>query len=236
MIKIASANFFVGNTQVKKDAEFLRDLGVEVAGIQEGHSGNAQGIRNALYKTHITWWGRANTIAEQDVPVVISRKLNVQKVWTRRISKRSQKENIGMPRNATAIRFRKEKEVYTFINVHTNAAVQNRKTGQPLSTRIRRVAEFVAGMIILEAMIRNAKRKGHVIVVGDLNYRTVKSGVWKFSPQAVFKRTKMEFKAHGIDYIAWTRGLNMRNFEVIGTNKTGSDHPWLTADILPKKK
>lgn len=234
-MRIATANFYVGNTQPRKDAEQLRSLGVDVAGIQEGHSGNAYAIRDALKNDyHVFIGGKA--IEQLDTPVLLSKNFKAKKSWTRLISKRSQKENIGMPRTATAVRFEANGKKWCIINTHTNAAVQNRNTLAPLSTKIRRVAEYVAGMIVLETMIRNAlRRDDFVVVTGDLNFRTVKTGVWKFSPQALFSRTGLKFVNRGLDYLAYSPNLEVDNLKVIEPVKGGHDHPWLIVDLLPKK-
>ncbi len=235
-MRIATANFYVGNTQPRKDAEQLRQLNVDIAGIQEGHSGNLIAIRDVLKNDYRVFVG-GSAIEYQDTPILVHKEYKVLKSWSRRISRRSQKENIGMPRTATAVRIDHDKKKWTVINTHTNAAVQDRETGAPLPTRIKRVAEFVAGMIILEAMIRNAKRtSNYVVVTGDLNYRTVQSGVWKFSPQALFERTKMDFEVRGLDYIGYSRNLKVDKLQVEEPVKGGHDHPWLIAKLVPKNK
>lgn len=236
MIKVASANFYVGNPQPRADARFLASLDCDIVGIQEGH-GNIVEIKDALKDTH-RLFVTGDALERRDVPVLVPKGLHVKRFWGRQISKRSQKKNIGMPRSATAIRCVKSGKVYTFINTHTNAGVQNRTTGRPLSTKIRRVSEFVAGMIVLESMIRNAKRRGDsVIVVGDLNYRQVRSGVWKFSPQSLFNRTGLSYRARGIDYIAFTKDLTPADeLQVIGTDRTGSDHVWLVLKLKSSRR
>lgn len=235
-MRIATANFYVGNTRVAEDAKALAALKPDVVGIQEGHSGNVAKIKATISQQYRVLVG-GNSIEAQDTPVAVSRNHKVLKWWTRRISKRSQKENIGMPRTATEVRIKDEDaKTWAVINTHTNAAVQNRETKQPLPKTIRRVAEFIAGMIVLEAMIRRAKKEcNYVVLTGDLNYRVVKTGIWKFSPQALFARTKMDFVVEGLDYIAFSRNLRVKNKRVIPPVKGGHDHPWILVDLDPKK-
>jgi endonuclease/exonuclease/phosphatase family metal-dependent hydrolase len=238
-LKVASANFYYQNKQPKKDALFLASLGVDVAGIQEGTGGNAQDIKEALDHRYDTFWRKDTDRDKQkaylDVPVTFKKSLKVYKTWARMISKRSQKKDIGMPRAATVVRFEKEGYDVTFINTHCNAAVQNRTTKQPLSRKIRRVTEYVAGMIVLEQMVRNAKKRGDlVILVGDLNYREQQRGVWKFSPQAMFERTGLKYRDNGLDYIAFDAKFKISDFDVVTQNRTGSDHDWLTAVVETK--
>lgn len=234
-LKVSTSNFYVGNKQPEKDAHFLASKNCDISGIQEGHSGNAVAIRHALKKTHHTYWGdskdASKAFAMLDVPVVFPKSLDVTKTWARQISARAQSENIGMPRAATAVRFNKGGKTVTFINTHTNAAVQNRNTKQPLSKSIKRVAEYIAGMVVLDRMIKKAKKRGDLVVlVGDLNYRTG-GGVWKFSPEALFKRNNLRFKVKGLDYIGYSKVFKASNLTEIPTTATGSDHPWLTLEL-----
>lgn len=236
-IRVSSNNFYVGNKQPVKDAQFLASLNCDISGIQEGHGGNAQDIKRTLAKTHVTYWAtpkdKDKAFGMLDVPVVYKKSLKVYRHWARQISKRSQVKNIGMPRAATAVRFEKGGYDITFINTHCNAAVQGKdpkKTNLPL--RIRRVSEYVAGMIVLERMIKNAQKRGDlVILVGDLNYHKTKAGVWRYSPQALFKRCNLQYREQHLDYIAFSRKFTASNKQVIGTNRTGSDHPWLVLDL-----
>lgn len=236
MIKTASANFYVGNRQPQKDAKFLASFDVDVAGIQEGHGGNNGDIRKALGKTHRLYHG--NTFGAIDVPILTKRELNVVSFKSRQVSKRAEIKNIGMPRNAGILRFKKDGQRFCFINTHLNAAVQNRATGEPLSMRIKRVYEFTQSIIALERIIKNAKKRGeHVILTGDLNFRNAPRGLtWRYSPAKLFKRTDMKFRAQGLDYVAWSDTLRMSDFEVIPTSKHGGDHPWLLANFTVKRK
>lgn len=239
-LKVSSSNFYVGNKQPQKDAHFLADLGCDISGIQEGHSGNAQDIQRALHKTHVTYWkvgkDEQKNFAFLDVPVVYRKSgLHIIREWARQVSARAQVKNIGMQRAATAVRFEKMGHTVTFINTHLNAAVQNRTTKEPLSTKIARVAAYVQSIIVLEVMIRNAQKRGDLVVlVGDLNFSPQKSGVWKFSPQALFKRTGLHYRVAHIDYIAFSPEFKPSNFTEIPTSKTGSDHPWITLDLTTR--
>lgn len=237
-LKIGTANMYVGNKQPYKDAQLLNDL--DLVGFQEGHSGNAEAVRASLRQTHFTFWGKRKdaekTFAMLDVPIAISRRLHLVKTWARLISHRAQKRNIGMPRAATAARVEKGGYMVTFINTHTNAGVQGQNPDRThLPLKIKRVAEYVAGMIVLEAMIRNAIRRGDLVVlVGDLNYRKYDAGIWKFSPRALFERTGLRYRQEGLDYIAYSRKFKLVEFKVIPTTRTGSDHPWLVAELTTR--
>lgn len=233
-LKVSSNNFYVGNKQADDDAVLLGSHNVHLAGIQEGYRRGGRALQRKLRKTHKTFWRKAKNADRQmafgEVPVVYDKDLDVIKTWARLISKRAQEKNIGMPRAATAVRFRKGGETVTFINTHCNAAVQNRKTKKPFARRIPRVNQYVKGMIILELMVRNAKRRGDLVVlVGDLNYRTVSGKPWRFSPQAMFKRTKMNYVHQGVDYIAYSSEFKVEKFYRLQKHRHGGDHPWLFA-------
>jgi len=236
MIKVSSTNFYVGNKQPVKDAEFLASLNCAIGGIQEGHGGNAVDIKRTLKRTHDVYWGNSKNkerdLAYLDVPVVFKKNLKVMKSWSRIVSKRAQVENIGMARAATAVRFEYQGQTYTFINTHLNAAVQSKATKKPLSRSVKRVYEYIRSIIVLESMIKNAQKRGDIVIlVGDLNYSPVKEGIWRYSPQALFKRTKLDYRAHHIDYIAFTKGLKVKNFTIIPKARTGADHDWLTLEL-----
>lgn len=241
ILKVGSANFFVNNRNPQRDAKFLAKLGCDVVGVQEGHSGNAAAIKKAIGNTHIVHWGKRKdayrSFAMLDTPVVVHRRLDVIKLWARLVSNRAEKRNIGMQRAATAVRFRKDGKTVTFINVHLNAAVQNKLTKKPRSRKIKRVGEYVKSMIVVEAMIVRAKARGDlVVVVGDFNFSRQKKNPWKYSPQAMFARQGLKFKSRHLDYIAYSKEFTPSGFTVIPASRTGSDHPWLTLTLsLPVK-
>lgn len=235
-LKVSSTNFYVKNPHPYADAQFLTSYGIDFGGIQEGHSGNAEAIKRAIRHNYTTYWKTSDNkdlqLAYLDVPIIVSHRLRILKTWARQLSQRAEVRNIGAPRAATATRVIKEGKKITFINTHLNAGVQNVKTKQPLSTRIRRVAEYVKSMVILEIMIRRAQARGDLVVLtGDLNFSEQKSGVWKFSPQALFKRTGLRYKNHHLDYIAYSKAFTAGILKIIPTTKTGSDHPWLILDL-----
>lgn len=232
MIRVSTSNWYVGNTQPGKDAKFLATYNCDVSGVQEGHSGNIAAIEAAIGDTHRIIYGRKPGLGPQDAPVIVPKTLRVIKSWSRQINPRAEKKNIGMDRNATVVRFHHEGEIYSLINTHTMAAVQG-KDGNHYALTIRRVAYFVKGMIVLETMIRRAKKRGDkVIVTGDLNYRPTKAGIWFYSPQALFKRTGLLYTNLGIDYIAYDRSMKLDNLKIIPHSQTGSDHSWLVAELI----
>ena len=237
MIRVATANFYVGNTHPRRDAKLLMSLGTDLAGIQEGHSGNAVAIKAAL-PTRTVWWRKYasrykdKNLAATDVPVVVDADIDTIKFWGRQICVRSQKENIGMPRAATMVRFRYRGKTVTFINTHWNAAVQDPHTKRHLPITVKRVAQFVAGCIVTEAIIHFARLRGDlVILTGDLNYLTVPFTPWRYSPQGLFRRTKLAYRNNGLDYIAYSKAFKATNKHVIDKSRTGSDHDWLLLDL-----
>lgn len=221
------------NNQPVKDALFLPTLHCDLYGIQEGQGGNAQKIRNTLKNIYTTFWGTsANKDIQRamiDVPVVVDKDVNILKMWARKVCDRSQEKNTGAPRAATLVRLARRGKTVTFINTHLNAGVQDPRTKLPFSIKIKRIYEYTRSIIVLEFMIRAAQSRGDlVVVVGDLNYSVQKSGIWKFSPQALFNRTKLNFRSHNYDYIAFSKQFEANDFTVIPRSKTGSDHDWLT--------
>jgi len=234
-LRVASANWYYANKQPVRDAHFLVNFDPDIVGVQEGHGGNAQDIKNALKGTHETFWGKpadkAKAYGALDVPVFYKKRLKVIRRWSRQVSKRASVKDLGMPRAATIVRFEKDGVNVTFVNTHLNAAVQG-SAGKPLTAKIKRVFEFIQSIIVLEAIIRRAQRRGDlVVVVGDMNFRKTNAGVWKFSPIGLFNRTKLNYREVGLDYIAFSKRFKASNFKVIPTSQTGSDHPWLLLDL-----
>ncbi len=235
--KVFTGNYYVLNEQPIKDALLLPTLHCDVYGIQEGQGGNAQKIRNTLKNLFTTFWGTsANKDIQRamiDVPVVVDKDIDIIKMWARKVCDRSQEKNTGAPRAATVVRLHKRGRTITFINTHLNAGVQDTGTKLPFSMKIKRIYEYAKSIAVLELMIRAAQSRGDLVVlVGDLNYSVQKSGIWKFSPQALFNRTKLNFKSHHYDYIAYSRQFEANDFTVIPSSKTGSDHDWLTLTLF----
>jgi hypothetical protein len=235
MIKVSTANFYVGNQRKEHAAAVLGSLNCHAAGVQEAHGGNVFAIKKVLGKSHAIHMG-TNREGKTDVLNVIDKKkVKVLRHWKRQISARAEVKDIGMPRTAVITRFEYLGQKYTFINTHTNAGVQSRTTRKPLSMRIRRVAQFAKGTMVLEGIVRKAQLRGDiVIIVGDLNYRQQRGKGWKFSPQALFNRTRLDFITTGIDYVAFSKKLKLAKKEVIGMDKTGSDHPWLVVTLVKR--
>src|SRR6476661_4569324 len=109
-ITVSTSNFYVGNSQPAKDAKFLASLGAVFSGVQEGHSGNAHVLGSTLWRTHHVFWKQVTDKdlqkAYEDTAVVVPRikGVKVLRFWSRLISKRSSKRDIGMPRSATVAR------------------------------------------------------------------------------------------------------------------------------------
>jgi len=134
---------------------------------------------------------------------------------------------------------RRSRPKLLLIWTHWNAAIQDRRTGDPLTHLPRWQAMNDKAGPFLEAAIRSGQAEGRdVIVGGDFNYRVgAKSGNWYYAPENIFKRCRMKFHHEGLDYLAWSRGLRHDGVHVVMPNPSNpqalnrSDHPWLYADF-----
>jgi exonuclease III len=240
MIRVATTNFYYNNRQPQRDARHVANVWhPDVWGIQEGNGGNCEDIRTAVHDQYHVWWStpkdKDRLLAAKDTPVAYRRSNKIKPIrhWNRLISKRSQAKDIGMPRSATVLRFHYNHSTVSFINTHCNAAVQGPR-GNHLSTSIRRVYEYIKGMIVLEQMVKNARKRGdRVILVGDMNYHDTRTGIWRYSPQALAKRCKLHQRSVGLDHVMYDHSFKMARWQVQPAHHNmGADHPWLFADLV----
>ena len=148
---------------------------------------------------------------------------------------------IGNDRYMTVVRFKRFGKRYGYIQTHWMAALQDRATGNVNVRGNRRAAAMVSAAEKLEAQIRVLIAEGRqVIVAGDFNYRLHKGSefkLWDHSPAAIFERLNMPYRAVGLDWMAWTRGLRLMGFTSLPAGKAPnlSDHPWLVGRFKRRK-
>lgn len=179
--------------------------------------------------------------SSREVPILLRKKKRFLGQGAELISYRTRKDNRGIApdRYLTWVRYKHGGRNYCLINLHPNAAVQNRATGNVLNTSMARVKQYLKSMRALEREIKQQRADGYIVVVtGDLNFRvkTQDGKPWKWSPEAVFARTGLDYYAVGLDYIAWDKkNLRRKRVRTIPVSRTGSDHPWIVANLVPKK-
>lgn len=237
-MRIVSANLYVGSKQKSKDAKRLDSLNAVAYGLQEANTGTDEVLRVMRDEYHLFAAAEAGK-SGREVPVLL-RKRGVKYLGDGAylISHRDRPNNKGIApdRYLTWVRYEFQGKKYCLINLHPNAAVQNKKTGRFLSKKIKRVREYIKSMKELEEEIKAQKADGFIpIVTGDLNFRDIKAAALvRWSPVAVFKRNNMDFQAVGLDYVAWDRRrLTKRKMKIIQASQTGSDHPWIVLDLKP---
>lgn len=237
-MRIVSANLYVGSKQKLKDARILDGLNAVAYGLQEATYGTDEVMRVMRDEYHLFAGSEAGK-SGSEVPILL-RKRGVTYLGDGAylVSNRVRPNNKGIApdRYLTWVRYEFGGKKYVIINIHPNAAVQNKKTGKFLSKKIKRVREYIKSMKELEEEIKAQKADGFIpIVTGDLNFRDIKSAAFvRWSPTAVFKRNGMEFQAVGLDYVAWdSRRLTKKRLKVIQSSQTGSDHPWIVVDLKP---
>lgn len=237
-MKIVTANLYVGSKQKLKDARILDGLNAVAYGLQEAAYGDDEVMRVMRDEYHLFAAGEAGK-SGQEVPVLLRKKgVTYLGDGAYLVSNRVRPDNKGIApdRYLTWVRYEYEGKKYVIINMHPNAAVQNKNTGRALSRKLKRVRQYIKSMKELQEEIQAQKADGFIpIVTGDLNFRDIKSAaLFRWSPTAVFKRADMDFQAVGLDYVAWdARRLTKRGMKVIQSSQTGSDHPWLMVNLKP---
>lgn len=237
-MRIVSANLYVGSKQKLKDARILDGLNAVAYGLQEAAYGTDEVMRVMRDEYHLFAGSEAGK-SGSEVPILLRKKgTTYLGDGAYLVSNRVRPNNKGIApdRYLTWVRYEFSGKKYVIINMHPNAAVQNRNTGKPLRKKLKRVREYIKSMKELEEEIKSQRADGFIpIVTGDLNYR-VRKGVtlWKWSPAAVFKRNNLDYINTGLDYVAYDKNrLAKRRSKIIPTSKTGADHPWIVADLKP---
>jgi hypothetical protein len=100
------------------------------------------------------------------------------------------------------------------------------------------LARYAMAMRWLEATIAAHRHQGHeVIVGGDIQVRVFADP--QHSPKPIFAEHRMDWHWHGIDVIAWTRGLQLADRpkpRVIDDFKQATGHHWLKVALEVKPK
>ena len=140
----------------------------------------------------------------------------------------------GNDRWMNIVRFRHQENPYFHVATHWNAAIQDRETGK-MNDNPRVDAAVTASRLLLTEVTQLLEEGREGWVTGDFNYRvhnTPGFQLWEHSPQSCFTKLAMTWFEDGLDYMAWTAGLQLRKnsqVEILerGTDRNGSDHPWL---------
>lgn len=238
LMRIVSANLYVASKQKFKDAQILDSLNAVAYGLQEAWQGDDE-VMKVMRDRYDLYAASEAGKSGQEVPILL-RKRGVAYLGDGAylVSDRVSPDNKGIApdRYLTWVRYEFGGKKYVLINMHPNAAVQDKRTGRSLSRKIKRVKGFIKSMRELDEEIKSQKADGFIpIVTGDLNFRDIKSAeLFRWSPTAVFNRNGMSFQAVGLDYVAWDAdSLAKRRLHIIQSSETGSDHPWIVIDLKP---
>lgn len=237
-MRIASINFYMGNKQPKKDISFIKHLNLDAFGLQEGWR-HVELIDKEL-PSHKVYWGKSNTRAAREVGVGLNVKRNEFLGYgAKEVSdvERGEETKIFKSRYTTTVRFKRDNKKYAIINYHGNAVVQSKRTGK-LLRHLERVREWLEASVWIESKIKRLQDKGYdVFVTGDWNYRRMKVKGFRldyYSPQRIFNRNKLSYVERGLDYVAYPERFKRKKVQIIGTDETGSDHPWLVVEVEGK--
>lgn len=239
-MRVASVNIYVANKQLQADLKRLKSLGLVAIGMQETHKRYADIVKGLsdTFDEYSADRDSAGGRAPQDCTIFLHKKATYLGHGAYQVSEQVGDSGIAAARWLVWVRFQWNGHKYALLNVHLNAAIQNRKTGAPL-TGIERVRQYRLSAAEVEEEIASQQQDGYnVIVVGDFNYRRYRIAnftLWKWSPQEIFRRRGLKYIEKGLDYVAWTPTLEQRKFDEIPTSQTGSDHPWLVVNLRPKQ-
>lgn len=113
------------------------------------------------------------------------------------------------------------------IALHPHAAVRNDWDSV-------RAEEYRKSMRILIRTVRHLREKYGpelaIIIQGDLNYPNVDDDVF-MAPRAVFRRLRMDYVTEGLDWVVYSRNLQVVSKRIIGQAENGQDHPWIEVEF-----
>ena len=116
------------------------------------------------------------------------------------------------------------------INIHPNPInfIRNDEAEPDI------VDQFVRSMRNLDRMIKFSLMMGwHPVVTGDYNLDVVNAKQRSYlNMYDLFAKYDMSYRTKHIDGIAWCNHLKLKRLHVITGDRTGSDHPWLIADLV----
>lgn len=111
------------------------------------------------------------------------------------------------------------------IGLHPHAAVMN-------AWESDRAAEYRRGMRRLRRLVRMLRRAYgddlDIVIMGDLQYRDIDDGR-ALAPRALLRDMGFSYVSKGIDWVAWSAGLQKVGATVIRDN--GQDHPWVEVEL-----
>lgn len=144
----------------------------------------------------------------------------------------------GNDRWMNLVRFTHRGHRYFHVATHWNAAIQDPATGE-IKQNPRVDATVTASRLLLTEIGQLIDEGREGWVTGDFNYRVHHVPgfqLWEHSPQTCFTKLGMTWFEDGLDYLAWTTGLALRTGKRIetiarGTDRNGSDHPWLVGSF-----
>ncbi|MGC4111480.1 MAG: hypothetical protein QM747_13870 [Nocardioides sp.] len=189
--------------------------------------------------------GSAYTVISEDVgahseeiPVAIRTGLltKVSRFQVLPISPDVGTKGTGNDRYLVVVRFRHKLRTYVLMHTHTDAVIQNQRTGKLLDNE--RVEPTAKAMALIESKAKEVLDDPAIaglVIMGDFNYLQVDDDIaWEHSPQKTFTRLGMTWDRNRVVYLAWSPGLAPKKpTETIAAHSTrnASDHAWLIGHL-----
>lgn len=113
------------------------------------------------------------------------------------------------------------------IGLHPNAAVRNDWQSDRAKKYRDNMREFHA--LVLELREEYGDDLD-IVVTGDLQY-TSADEVRDWSPRDVFDRLDLRWVATGLDWVGFSEGLRLVDWDIIPASANGQDHAWIEAEF-----
>lgn len=231
------------------NSQSLASLHPTSVGFTEQDLGNRTGIpliREGMPKYHVYTNPDAPGAHAQEVPIALrrARSINYTDHHTYLLSADVAGPGTGNDRHATVVKFRRgtvASRKIAHIQVHLNAAIQDRETGK--MHRLERTTVTEKAVDKLRSIVQRLIQDGYeVIITGDFNWReTMRNGntapPWDHSPLALAEDLGMRHYSNGLDWILWTKGfVKVGPVKVYppATKFNKADHPWLAIRLVLK--
>lgn len=230
VLTVALLNVFAGNRNPARALQVLLGPKPDTVGINEGSRAIPLALKRRGYREFHGTGSSNDRRGPKDTPIL------TRKVWPSlgamalQVSEEVQPVRIAPARWITVSCFRHPVGPVAHINLHPNAAVQDRDEELP------RVREYRESMESLDRLLGFLKGEGFLTVVtGDMNFRPEPPARRPdHSPYEVFARHKLTHRHDGLDVIAWPRKeLRLVRSVVLEKEATGSDHPGLMVWLSP---
>jgi endonuclease/exonuclease/phosphatase family metal-dependent hydrolase len=238
LVKVLTANVYVGNQSDQKCANRIKDLQPHVAMLQEAQ--NTLGVLEDTLPGYRFHYGKQSDAA-RGIPVLAQESMDSSSGYGNLFGcPEVEGKQCGKARWMTyqVTRLPGSSDRRAVIGTHFNCSVQN-DDGTPKQSRL--LDNYIRHSETLQALIAAFQEIGwSPIVAGDFNYRLKgkvdtpdEAPAW--SPYGIARTYGLRYEAQGIDGVMWhPKRYSMDKRQCIPKAETGSDHDWLMVYLRAK--